>query len=216
MPGGRPKKKQRNIIGLWNQRRSTISPLVPLTSNTGHSEPHDSGTPENETDLELLSVQFDGLKISYADEYEEEVRDGDSELDIDDEIELEMLNDVEFGRRLAKMVMKEDEKDADWVPHVLRRVDHKLRLTTYKKGPDVMSKSKCTQQRYQRASRNQSSLDVFGFSHSQSALKPWAQDHGVNADQPIRSDMRESVPPALLAAANFATRVDPNPLGPIP
>jgi hypothetical protein len=103
----------------------TTSLSESLTINTEHSELHNSDLENSDFETEQLTIQFDGLKVSYADEYEEEIRDGDSEFDIDDEIELEMLNDVEFGRRLAEMVENQDKKDADWIPRVLRQVDHK-------------------------------------------------------------------------------------------
>ncbi|KIK81411.1 hypothetical protein PAXRUDRAFT_15258 [Paxillus rubicundulus Ve08.2h10] len=113
-----------------------------------------------DSEAEQLAIEFDGLKISYEQEYEQEVEEGKSDLDIDDEIELEMVDDVKFGRRLAEMVEKENKKDVDWVPRVLQQ---EPRQTIYIKGPDVMSKSKRMQQRYQHAWRNQSSLNKFGF-----------------------------------------------------
>lgn len=45
---------------------------------------------------------------------------GEADLNIDEEIELEMLDDIDFGRWLVEMVDWEDKKDADWVPGVLR------------------------------------------------------------------------------------------------
>ena len=72
----------------------------------------------DDSEVEDLAIQFDGLKINYQQEYEEE-NQGESDLDIDGEIELEFLQDVEFGWRLAEMVEKEDQKDADWILKVL-------------------------------------------------------------------------------------------------
>ena len=62
--------------------------------------------------------EHDKKRGYWKQEYEEEIQ-GESDLDIDGEIELEFLQDVEFGRRLAEMVEKEDQKDADWIPRVL-------------------------------------------------------------------------------------------------
>ncbi|KAN0079966.1 hypothetical protein V8E55_009532 [Tylopilus felleus] len=81
-----------------------------LTTNINKSEADQL----DDSEVEDLAIQFDGLKINYQQEYEEE-NQGESDLDIDGEIELEFLQDVKFGWRLAKMVEKEDQKDADWI-----------------------------------------------------------------------------------------------------
>ncbi|KAI6100664.1 hypothetical protein EV401DRAFT_1894503 [Pisolithus croceorrhizus] len=164
MPGGRPKKKSKNISGLCNQQKPmpSITESIAADSSVKNSaQGHNiRESDQDESDVENLTIALDGLKINFEVEYEAEMTE-DSE--VDEEIELEMLNNVEFGRKLAQMVEHEAEKDLDWVPRVLRLADHKPRPTKYIKGPDVMSKSKRTQQRYQSTWRNQSSLDRFGF-----------------------------------------------------
>ena len=90
---------------------------------------------------------------------------------------------------MLDMFEEEDEKDLDWLPPKLEARRNKTqnnskkgrylpieyqftalitqpapdRPKTYKKGPDVMSKSKRTQQRYQRTFRGQGKLTGFGF-----------------------------------------------------
>ena len=44
-----------------------------------------------------------------------------SDSDMDKEIELGILQDEELGRKLAKMVEREDGHDPDWIPDRLRR-----------------------------------------------------------------------------------------------
>lgn len=113
MPGGRPKKKSRNTAGLRNQRRTLPSISERITSDIDESH--------TDHETEELAVVFDGLKIDYQQEYDEEVDSEDEEY-VEAEIErLKMLDDVDFGRRLAEMVDKEDEKDADWIPRVLQQ-----------------------------------------------------------------------------------------------
>ncbi|KAI6098775.1 hypothetical protein EV401DRAFT_2081935 [Pisolithus croceorrhizus] len=164
MPGGRPKKKSKNISGLCNQQKPmpSITESVAADSSVKNSaQGHNiQESDQDESDVENLTIALDGLKINFEVEYEAEMTE-DSE--VDEEIELEMLNNVEFGRKLAQMVEHEAENDLDWVLRVLQLVDHKPRPTKYIKGPDMMSKSKHTQQRYQSTWRNQSSLDRFGF-----------------------------------------------------
>ncbi|KAG2048591.1 hypothetical protein BDR06DRAFT_975890 [Suillus hirtellus] len=45
--------------------------------------------------------------------------------DIDEEVELDMLNDEEFGKKLTEMVEREDGKDLDWIPERLKRKTQK-------------------------------------------------------------------------------------------
>jgi hypothetical protein len=60
------------------------------------------------------------LKISFEQEYDGSAQTDESE--IDKEIELELLEDEEFGRKLADMIKpEEDDKDLDWIPERLKR-----------------------------------------------------------------------------------------------
>lgn len=93
MPGGRPKKKSRTMAGLRNQRQ-TLPPILecPVTDTD------QLDTDQYDSEVEKLAVEFDRLKINYQhwQAYEEEIR-GEADLNIDEEIELEMLDDIDFG-----------------------------------------------------------------------------------------------------------------------
>jgi hypothetical protein len=117
MPGGQPKKKSRNMVGLRNQWQT-----LPPISECPVTDADQSDTDQYDSEVEKLAVEFDGLKINYQHwhAYKEEIKE-ETDLNIDEEIELEMLDDVDFGQWLAEMVDREDEKDADWVPRVLHR-----------------------------------------------------------------------------------------------
>ena len=41
--------------------------------------------------------------------------------DIEEEMELDILDDEEFRRKLAEMIEKEDGKEPDWIPERLRK-----------------------------------------------------------------------------------------------
>ncbi|KIK24654.1 hypothetical protein PISMIDRAFT_29102 [Pisolithus microcarpus 441] len=127
MPGGHPKKKSKNISGLCNQQKPmpSITESVAADSSVKNSaQGHNiQESDQDESDVENLTIALDGLKINFEVEYEAEMTE-DSE--VDEEIELEMLNNVEFGQKLAQMVEHEAEKDLDWVPRVLQLADHKF------------------------------------------------------------------------------------------
>ncbi|KAG2114898.1 hypothetical protein BD769DRAFT_1673344 [Suillus cothurnatus] len=137
MPHGRPKKKQRNTSGLHNHKMSSLAPKasstthveqLPVTSDTLPTQSQSELDSElgdcEDTAIQLARVVFDGLKISFKQEYCEEDTD---ESDIDEE--------------------KEDDGDPDWIPEQLQRkalkraANHKSRPSKYKKGPDVMRQS---------------------------------------------------------------------------
>lgn len=70
---------------------------------------------------------FNGLQINFKEEYDVDHGSTDSdELDIDKVVELDVLNDEEFGKKLAEMAKKEDGKDLDWIPERLQRKMQKL------------------------------------------------------------------------------------------
>ncbi|TFK33880.1 hypothetical protein BDQ12DRAFT_669907 [Crucibulum laeve] len=96
-------------------------------------------------------------------DYESNLDDDES----DDECEVnempELDHDEEFGLKLADLAAKDDPNDKDWIPLRLRRKPYEQQEhpKTYIKGPDVMSKSKRTQQQYQKHWKNQATLDIF-------------------------------------------------------
>ena len=108
----------------------------------------------------------------------------------DEEISVwEGFQQEDLADAMLDMFEEEDEKDLDWLPPKLEARRNKTqnnskkgrylpieyqftalitqpapdRPKTYKKGPDVMSKSKRTQQRYQRTFRGQGKLTGFRF-----------------------------------------------------
>ncbi|KAI5982018.1 hypothetical protein EDC04DRAFT_2916011 [Pisolithus marmoratus] len=166
MQHGHPKKKSKhNISGLRGQQQcSTVSEHAADTL-----EPDEDLAIDSEFEnLELRhAVALDGLKVNFEREYE-----GDSTTDgsdIGEELDLEFLDDEDFGQKLLMMAEKEDGRDADWIPEQLQRkqkkcaAQHKQRPKHYKKGPDMMSKSKRTQQCYRAAWATQATLDSFQF-----------------------------------------------------
>ncbi|KAG2122630.1 hypothetical protein BD769DRAFT_1389528 [Suillus cothurnatus] len=131
MPHGRPKKKQRNTSGLRNHKMSSLAPKasstthveqLPVTSDTLPTQSQSELDSElgdcEDTAIQLARVVFDGLKISFKQEYCEEDTD---ESDIDEEVECIVLNDKEFSRKLVEMVLKEEDGDPDWIPEQLQR-----------------------------------------------------------------------------------------------
>ncbi|KAG2755653.1 hypothetical protein P692DRAFT_20844483 [Suillus brevipes Sb2] len=77
--------------------------------------------PDLEHETLTDSVAFDGLKINFEQEYVDHGSTDSDELDIDEEVELDVLNDEEFGKKLAEMAETEDGKDPDWIPERLQR-----------------------------------------------------------------------------------------------
>jgi hypothetical protein len=111
MPRGRPAKKQKNISGLRGQYRrhsSTSEPSsVPYTSDNESCYQRSDGS-DSEANQDITTV-FDGLKIQFEQEYMK-AEDADGS-DIDHELEMNGLDDEDFGCRLAEMMHKEDERD---------------------------------------------------------------------------------------------------------
>ena len=115
---GRPKKRARNLTGLQNQVPRTISLASPAPITQSQVSP--AREVESESDNEdNVTVAYDGLKISYEEEYMGTGSTYDS--DIDEEMELDILDDEEFGRKLAEMIEREDGKEPDWIPERLRK-----------------------------------------------------------------------------------------------
>ncbi|KAI6103271.1 hypothetical protein EDD16DRAFT_1715378 [Pisolithus croceorrhizus] len=115
-------------------------------------------------DLELKQeVLPDGLKIDFWREYEG--KSTTDELDIGEEQDLRFLDDEEFGWRLQAMAEK-----------------------TYKKGPDVMNKSKHTQEQYKAAWATQRTLDVF-WKHSEPAGQPELHSKDAISPPPVAQPM---------------------------
>lgn len=75
---------------------------------------------QHESDLDdqtHIDIAFDGLKVNFEKKYENET---DDESDLDEELELEILNDEEFGQRLVALVETEEGRDLNWIPEQLR------------------------------------------------------------------------------------------------
>jgi len=109
---GRPKKRARNLTGLQNQVPRAISLASPAPITQSQVSP--AREVESESDNEdNVTVAYDGLKISYEEEY---MGTGSTyNSDIDEEMELDILDDEEFGRKLAEMIEREHGKEPDWI-----------------------------------------------------------------------------------------------------
>jgi hypothetical protein len=109
---GRPRKKSRNITGLRNQEQyaSSKSPVSEVSIGLSGQQELDEHEPDQD---ETITAVFDGLKINFEQEYGSASTD---ESEIDEEMELVVLVDEEFGRKLADMIEKQDDKDLDWIP----------------------------------------------------------------------------------------------------
>ncbi|KAM6493443.1 hypothetical protein JOM56_011577 [Amanita muscaria] len=175
MPGG-PKakkaKRNRNISGLKNQSRN--SPLQ--SDSTPHPTPPRSQAPspepcsevlvdddlEGEDDFENMNY-FDSLKADYQ---REDAEDGSDEEDSGDE--LMELRREDLTEIMVNMMLEDDPNDLDWIPEKFKAKRKEKakgeRPKQYAKGPDVMSKSKRTQERYRKQNKDQTSLTRFGFS----------------------------------------------------
>ena len=89
------------------------SPAAPTSSDEAQNLQSDQS--EAETDITIV---FDGLKTCFEQEYTNSEIDEGS--DIDQEIEADMFDNIEFGFRLAEMTKREEE-DPDWIPERLQR-----------------------------------------------------------------------------------------------
>lgn len=119
----------------WSPALTSVSETLITNSKCANSE-----RLRCDSELEAskqLAIKFDRLKISYGQEYKQEIEEGESDLDIDDEIELEMLDDIEFGQKLAEMVEREDGKDADWY------IGAQKGYTTFWKLAKILAHKKC-------------------------------------------------------------------------
>lgn len=113
MPRGRPRKRQWNTSGLRGRSAQAAQPgrnqQDPcLTQAEDHHQCNSKADEEISDEPDIL---FDSLKVNFAKAF-----DGDSDSDpsdIDEEVELAILDDKEFGRKLAEMVEREEEKDPD-------------------------------------------------------------------------------------------------------
>ncbi|KAF8220677.1 hypothetical protein L208DRAFT_1332530, partial [Tricholoma matsutake] len=98
--------------------------------------------------------------------------DDDAGMESDTEVkEASLCRDLEdegLQESMFKLALDEgdDMLDEDWLPYQLRKTK-KLKTEQpkqYVKGPDIMTKSKCMQHCYRKASHNQKTLDSFIFS----------------------------------------------------
>ncbi|KAI6140787.1 hypothetical protein BKA82DRAFT_36334 [Pisolithus tinctorius] len=165
MPCGRPKKRPRtqNISGLRGQHHA-------LSVNS-------DATSDDINDMTNEEPTYIAPSLNFGIEEGNNVL-SDSESDADEEAEWSILVDEEFSQKLAEMVQQEEEGDLDWILDWLQRKRKKACKShpkTYKKGPDVMSKSVWTQQQYRAYWKGQSLLDSFGF--TKNAIPPLATPH---------------------------------------
>ncbi|KAJ3710183.1 hypothetical protein C8R42DRAFT_648907 [Lentinula raphanica] len=139
MARGRKKAhKGRNITGLRNQNKSTLTLSEPMTSETLDR----SDTPENR----IFTVLDSNTRVDWE---REDALDSKYESDIDHEAALEDLDSKLLAEELAKIALKEDNDD-EWIPVKYRKIK-KARPTEYAKGPGIKHKSECTQYRYKKS-----------------------------------------------------------------
>ncbi|KAF8512208.1 hypothetical protein JB92DRAFT_2930111, partial [Gautieria morchelliformis] len=173
MARGRPSKRARathNISGLKNQLRDPTdfseSTPQPIPCQSQAPSPNRDDLEEEDEDLSLL-IHFDSLKTNLA--YEEACRDDGEELENEELEEWEGFCDEGLAESMVELFKADDTFDSDWLPEKLknkrnkRKKEKKERPKTYKKGPDVMSKSDRTQRRHARAMQGQSRLTAFSF-----------------------------------------------------
>src|ERR1700748_3386479 len=105
MPKGRPKKKPRNISGLLNSKTKS------LNASDDDSDAKIEG---------IMPVIHDSLKLDAQAEFmEEEDSLVDEWLASDDEGVLEWEEeDMELGKALRAMALRDDETDWTWLPPV--------------------------------------------------------------------------------------------------
>jgi hypothetical protein len=73
-----------------------------------------------DADLEVTTV-LDSLKMDYSQE------DSDGS-EVDESPDWEELDNQEFGHLLAAMAVKDDPRDADWIPDYLKKKPKKCAL----------------------------------------------------------------------------------------
>ncbi|KAF8522028.1 hypothetical protein JB92DRAFT_3141090 [Gautieria morchelliformis] len=163
MARGRPPKCRRNITGLRNQGgepSGTDLPNVEPPANHPSDGPSPSDQPDEDEGLQL---HLDSTRV-LMDNDEAGIESGS---EVEEMSELGDWDDEELQEKMYMLAVNigDDPSDEDWIPPELRpkkkvRID---RPKEYMKGPDVMSKSKCTQRRYRKADRGQQRLDAFAF-----------------------------------------------------
>ncbi|KAJ7280466.1 hypothetical protein C8J57DRAFT_1501912 [Mycena rebaudengoi] len=163
------KKQYRNLAGLRNQgsNQSSPAPSAPPSPSPECAEPLDQTLdilPSNDSDDEHEGrrTMFDSLRNDWeAEEAADTDSDIDSELASDEDFELNEDEGTESMKTLACQVDPDD--DGEWLPPKLawQMKEKKERPIFYAKGPDVMSKSSCTQRRYRKSWKNQTKLENF-------------------------------------------------------
>ena len=117
-PRGRPPKKRRNLAHL---QKGSSSSTVPSSSQG--CQPVGDGVDES-IDVPIGRSRGTGQLLVHhkKDEASSEAEDSGEESDAEDyaESSWDELGDVDFGKRLAEMALKDDPKDFDWVPAKLR------------------------------------------------------------------------------------------------
>jgi hypothetical protein len=114
MPPGCPKKKLQNISGLRGQAQASCT----FSSGQPSVEEIPSQHNDSEDASDNVTLIYNGLKVDFELEYRS---DSDEESGDDEESELEVFGDEEFGQRLAVMIEKEEEGDPDWIPERLQK-----------------------------------------------------------------------------------------------
>ncbi|KAH9011560.1 hypothetical protein EDB85DRAFT_2228358 [Lactarius pseudohatsudake] len=152
-PRGRPRKKPRKSQSkptVDNHQLSSMPEMV----NTAASQVH--------TPHKTPSWKGQGREGSMSD-FESDLNPGEQSDDECEEDGFSDLEDEDFAAKLVEMAERDDPNDTEWIPSRLRTWTQtpKERPRTYAKGPDVMSKSLRTRQRYQKEWKSQTTLNSF-------------------------------------------------------
>jgi len=103
MPPGRPWKKVRN------RNKDDVNTLAEST----HARSPKRQCVSEQLDL---TIAFDSTRIDWQHADAGDIEESESE----EQLDWEDINNEEFGERLAKMVLKEEIQDGDWIPSPLR------------------------------------------------------------------------------------------------
>ncbi|KAG6859407.1 hypothetical protein C0995_008881, partial [Termitomyces sp. Mi166 len=108
-------------------------------------------------------LTWETMRFTLDEEFLEEAQDKGEEIELEEEDGY--WNDQGLTKRLVELVhaQGDDFSDEEWLPYELRKKKRQRteRPSTYKKGPDVMSKSQCTKEQYQKSWKAQTNLDSF-------------------------------------------------------
>ncbi|KAJ6574311.1 hypothetical protein B0H19DRAFT_1063285 [Mycena capillaripes] len=195
---GRKAKPKRNLTGLRNHKGQAEHsiPLDPSPTATEPSHGHqDNDKSDNDSEWDVRLCTEDGMKSVPASDIGSDM-DIDGDEDHDYCLDSVFLDDEVFLERLLTQAADVDDSDADeeeWVPTRVcyqrqRRREEKKARGSYKKGPDMASKSDRTKTRYKDEIAAQQSLTDFGFSAMAKPKQSLPQPENVDPSDDAGND----------------------------